>query len=127
MHLDKFDNGIERQVSRVKANIDVQGIHIQHEGEYSYSVGMNEVSLPEVIVYKGNVVSDKEVEQIFLSVHQSVSIKTMSGKLNNLTIECKMLNEMDKRHRFYSARLYYGHWDFSAMLLEVRSGQRKCD
>lgn len=124
MQLNQFQNGIECHVNKVQNNIRQRGLHVQHEGSYSYTVGMNDSELPDIIVHKGHGLSDGLIENIFLSILDSCTKETFVEKLSEMNVVFNNLDELEKRRSFYAARLYYGHWNFDAISLEVRKSEQ---
>jgi hypothetical protein len=119
MQLAKFENGIESHTNVIARTISEKGVYVQHEGGYSYTVGLNEASLPEIVIKNDQSLSKSKIEDLVLGLRRCVSLTELNEALNSLGLECKSLSELDKRRCFYSARLYYETWEFFAVGLKV--------
>lgn len=119
MQLAKFENGIESHTTAMERTISESGVYVQHESGYSYTVGLNEASLPELVIKNDQSLSKSKIEELVLGLRRCVSLTELNEALNSLGLEYKSLSELDKRRCFYSARLYYGTWEFFAVGLKL--------
>lgn len=112
MQLAKFENGIENHGAKISQSIYEAGLFVQHEGAYSYTVGMNEHNLPEMVIKNDQGLKQSEIYEIFQALRRCSKRTELKKELISLGLKCTALSELDKRRCFYSARIHYGNWDF---------------
>lgn len=121
MELSTFYSGIEKHNAKIKETIKSAGIYVMHEHSYSYTVGLNQLDAPELIMFD----QEKEIaDEIFNLVFQGVK----RGMLNPIDLEGlrAMINppptimacsEHEKRSYFFAGRTFYGNWGFKCLKL----------
>ena len=118
--LNSFVDGISQHNESVMRNVESVGLHIQHESNYSYTVGMGESGLPEIIAYrnKGDNLDHigSELKELYNSLLESNTTLPRCPSL----VKCSDFDEADKRDHFYSARIFYGNWDFDVLQVEFK-------
>lgn len=115
MQLAKFENGIECHTNKIAKSINDKGFYVQHEGSYSYTVGLNVESLPEIVIKNNQGFSKSKIEEVVKVLSRCTSLAEMHLELRSVDLECAPIKELEKRRCFYSARLYYGNWEFYAV------------
>ena len=118
MELAKFENGMECHVAVIKDVITRNGIYVQHEKGYSYSVGMLARGFPEVFIRHQNDWSSLDIENKVSRLVACRSLPDLQAKLKSLGFTARVITEIEKRRYFFSARLYFKCWDFNAICLK---------
>lgn len=116
--LGHFEDGIRAHRGFMQSMLRSNGVHIQHEECYSYTVGLRDIGSPDLIIFG----EDREVaEELFLVIYQAVQMKLVCIKTSQslrgiFTPEPLLLDvsEVEKRRHFFAARAYYGDWDFDS-------------
>lgn len=118
MQLAQFENGIEKHTQNIADMISENQFYIQSEGGYHYTVGLNKLSLPEIIMKRNQGLSHSGFEELIFVLRECRSMREFLKALKAFDLNSYPLQELEKRRLFYSARLFYGDWDFHAVCLK---------
>ena len=67
MELSKFENGIVMHNKMIKHAIELDDLYVTHEDGYSYTVGMQEIGAPELVLYGHRKAVAEEMFKIIYS------------------------------------------------------------
>lgn len=120
MNVGSFENGINKYRNRISEKIKANGVYIQIEDGYTYSVGMNKYGLPEFVCGLNYeeclelmliIIKAKELE--FSDIKVGKHIKNIIHP-EPFVME---ISESEKRDIFHGGRSYYSTWNFKAAKL----------
>ena len=123
MELSNFDNGILNHKNNIQMSIVDKGYFVMHEKGYSYTIGFNNIDIPELIMFDDN---QKVLTEIFQVIYGATKRDLL--KINSFLeleqyfepkINLKNISESEKKQYFYSARIFYGHWNFNSAQISL--------
>jgi len=122
MELHQFTNGIEDHKSEMAKVIDNFGLYTNHEDGYSYTVGLHNLGLPELIVFGQNPNVAEELFEILHHCAREGLIEFSPGiGLDNILSPGPSLHDYPNEKKvtqLYAARNFFGTWEFD--VIEVR-------
>lgn len=124
MEIKQFTSGIETLKQRVASTLAMEEYYQVDEPGYSYTVGMDKVGLPELVI-EGR--SAEEANELFGLIFKTAQNKIIGNgrKCRSVPVAARALfvdqmNELAKRKIFFAKRIYHGSWDFAAAKLRVK-------
>ena len=119
MELSTFINGIQGHNQVIHHALLSSGLYVMHEKDYSYTVGMKNIGVPDLIMFGQEPEVSEEIFQVlFQAVKLGLSSLSQSsdiGQILDPQPRLEVFSRMDKRRYFFAARTYYGSWDFEAI------------
>ncbi len=125
MELSKFENGIVMHNKMIKHAIELDDLYVTHEDGYSYTVGMQEIGAPELVLYGHRKAVAEEIFKIIYSAAAHEFCEPDVGTIvNNVFDPAPGLEELSKSEKmalFYAARTFYESWSFDAYKIIINN------
>lgn len=122
MKIGLFENGMYVFKKKISDSIKQDGVYVQVEEGYTYTVGMMHHGLPEIVCNLGR----EECFELVLVLTKAVELRISEIQIgknipNILYPEPFMMeiSESEKRLIFHGCRSYYSDWNFQAAKLIV--------
>lgn len=122
MEMKQFSSGIEVLKQAVTATLGKEDFYQVDEQDYSYTVGMAKVGLPEFVI-EGR--SAEEAKELFGLIFSAAKHKIIGTKGNVIPVVAggllvEPMTELAKRRIFFANRIHQGSWDFTAAKLKLK-------
>ena len=125
MELSKFENGIVIHNKIIKHAIELDDLYVMHEDGYSYTVGMQEICVPELVLYGHR---KSVAEEMFKIIYSAASrefgepdVDAIVKKVFDPAPEVVELSKCEKMALFYAARTFYESWSFDAYKIIINN------
>lgn len=132
MELRKFENGIEQHNKKIEMSVRQHGLYVIQEEtaevDYFYTVGMEDIDLPELIIHGGNKAM---AGQVFGAIYQAKQIGLLDEVSPDTTIsgiftdDIQLLQCDEKKRYFYACRTYYDSWNFDALTVVINQANQE--
>lgn len=123
MELSVFENGIQSHNDKIHQALQKEGLYVMHEKGYSYTVGMQNIGFPDLILYGQSQDVTEEMFQVLFQAVQLGLVDLEQPSLIDNMFEPKpklsAVDDIEKRQHFYAARTYYGNWEFAALKITM--------
>lgn len=131
MGLHQFTNGIENHKSEMTQVIESKGFYSMHDDSYSYTVGLHNLGLRELIVFDQSPNVTEELFGLLFHFARNGIIHLTPGAdlscvLTPVPSLRDCLDELKESH-FYAARNYLGTWAFDVVEVHIEAMAKKAD
>ena len=109
----------------IKKTIDDDGLYVMHEDDYSYTVGMCEIGVPELVLYGHRKAVAEEMFKILYSAAAQEcgepDIDPIINKVFEPALDLVALSKSEKMALFFAARTFYDGWTFNAYKITINN------